>query len=62
MKTTGRRIEQMQSKVARKLREGGGSHFDETELEEELLEGLRQRNFAEEVIEEQGKKFARATR
>ena len=31
-------------------------------LEEELLEGLRRRNFPKEVVEEQGKRFARATR
>ena len=61
-RTTRRRIEHMQSEVARMLRESGGSQFGETELEEELLEGLRQRNFPEEVIEEQGKRFARATR
>ena len=62
VRTTRRRIEQMQSKVAKMLRESEGAQFGETELEEELLEVLRRRNFPKETIEEQGRRFARATR
>ena len=51
----------MQTKVAKLIRQGGGAQFGETELEEDLLENLRQKNFSEDVIVEQGKRFARAT-
>ena len=61
VRTTRRRIEQMQTKVAKLIRQGGGAQFGETELEEDLLENLRQKNFSEDVIVEQGKRFARAT-
>ena len=43
----------MQSKVARMPRESGGAQLGETELEEELLDGLGQRNFPEELVKEQ---------
>ena len=62
VRTTRRRIEQMQSKVARLMRKSGGAQLGETELEEDLLENLRQRSISEDVVKEQGKKFARATR
>ena len=52
----------MQTKVATRLRTGGSAFFGERELEEELLECLRQRQFPEEVVQEQGKRLAKATR
>ena len=47
VRTTRLRNEQMQSKVARLIRKSGGAQFEETELEEDLLENLRQRSFSE---------------
>ena len=45
VRTARRRIEIMQSKVASRLRAGGSTFFGERELEEDLLERLRQRQF-----------------
>ena len=49
----------MQTKVATRLRAGGSAFFGERELGEDLL---RQRQFPEEVVQEQGKRLARARR
>ena len=62
VRTARRRIEVMQTKVATRLRAGGSAFFGERELEEDFMECLRQRQFPEELVQEQGKRLVKATR